>query len=25
MNIRVGNGYDIHQLGQDHSLVIGGV
>lgn len=25
MKIRVGNGYDIHQLGKDHSLVIGGI
>jgi len=25
MNIRVGNGYDIHQLGEGRSLIIGGV
>ncbi len=25
MNIRVGNGYDIHQLGENRPLIIGGV
>jgi 2-C-methyl-D-erythritol 2,4-cyclodiphosphate synthase len=25
MNIRIGNGYDIHQLGADRALILGGV
>mgnify|MGYP001803572217 FL=1 len=25
MNIRIGNGYDIHQLGPDRPLILGGV
>ncbi|PSB02035.1 2-C-methyl-D-erythritol 2,4-cyclodiphosphate synthase [Merismopedia glauca] len=25
MNIRIGNGYDIHQLGQNRALILGGV
>ncbi len=25
MNIRIGNGYDIHQLGRDRALILGGV
>ena len=25
MNIRIGNGYDVHRLGEDRALIIGGV
>lgn len=25
MNIRIGNGYDIHQLVRDHALILGGI
>lgn len=25
MNIRIGNGYDIHQLGKDRPLILGGI